>query len=236
MFTPKRDRMSTRSPASSSSVLRVEVKLNREEAARLQEANTQLEKEVNQLRETHTKIKEEVRLETRNKKKRFLEMQQENDEKMHALKKSVADSKVRLEESRKLAMKQKIDSVTESVNDVKSMASSIKSLVETTVSDVTANFSAGSSRMHEITDRPVDSETCTYRNIENRMKSALASLPHAGDFAEFRSRPSIELDNLVVFEAPQEEQEGAPVVIKNVYKFVPLHLVRVFKWINRCLQ
>lgn len=235
MLTPRK--LSARSPAKTDSVIRVEMKLNREEAARLQETNAHLEKEVNQLRETQIKIKEEVKQESRRRKKLFLEQQQANDDEMRALKKSFADSKSRLEEARNLSRSEKINTVSENISEMKSVTGSLKSIIDNTVSDVTNRFRTGSARMHAITDTPADPEVSTYRSIEIRLQSTLAALPQASELGEFRTRPSVELDNLVVFEAPQEEPEQEThVIVRNVYKFVPLHLVRAFKWIHECLQ
>lgn len=152
---------------------------------------------------------------------------------MHDLKKSFADSKVRLQESRATSAKQQIRNVTENINSVRTAGMDVKKIVETSVSDVKTHFASESARVHRVTDKSADPEAASYRSIENSLQSTLSALPESSEFADIRSRPTCELSDAVSFEMPEEQAE---VRVRNVYTVIPTHLVRVFRWINECLH
>ena len=229
-----------RSPGSSNpKVLRLEMKLNREESINLEKANTTLRTQAGQLRDTLKQIKGERRAEMKLRRKLIADEEIKNEEKLKQCREEFANAQANLQATRKQMANEKLSGAANHVTEVKSMCQTLKSSVENSVAEMQKQVSLSKEQFNEIALKEPENEASRYKQIENNFKEAYDMIPDAGLFTEFPSRPKVCLSEVMAFECPGTDAEAEPVQHFDssvIMRFTPSHLVHTMKWIKQCIH
>ena len=222
-----------KSPRANPSVLKVEFKLNLEEASRLQEQAQQIEAETKQLRSKLKQLKHEAKNEINRRMELINQEQVKHEEELNARSHGFAATKQAIRQAREQKVKDSL--IMQQLGSCRGICDGMKQTIQSSMKAVHANIQRATEAAHGASDAAKNSEASQFRAIENKLQAIHDAIPEPETYKKFPKRPVCAVSEAVAFEFPGEPFAFSDTP-KEVTHVMPVHLVETVKWVNPCFQ
>lgn len=227
-------RLMPRSPKANPSVLKVEVKLNKEETSRLQEQALKMEAETKELRHKLKQLKTEAQNETKRRRELIALGEIKHSEEMNRSQEAFKATVNAIHNAKIQKVKDSL--VLQQLENCQSICASMRKTIEGSMAAVKANIKTANSVIHTTSETAKQSEASQYRAIEKKLQLLHDKIPNSHVYTQFPKRPKCQISEVTVFEKPfiaDTEEQPTPT---ETIRFVPTSLVQRVKWITHCLE
>lgn len=226
-----------RSPiVGSSSVLRLEMKINREEGVHLQKENDELQMQSQSLRAEIKRLKEETNAEIRMRKRLVAEAENDHIARVNDAQREFAVAKVKAQDARAHAAAEQLSLLKQATRALKNVCARGKEIVAASITDVRRQAESAKAAVREPAVAERNPEVAELRKMAQAMQETYDVMPNAGAFTGLPRKPRCVVSEVTAFEVPGEDGglEAAPK--EREVQYIPEHLVRTMRWIGQCLR